>query len=611
MKPPFLVAIWLFFLLIPLSAFCAKDENPLAPVASNPQATMENFINNFDAAYAIIMRAYKEEMKELSFFLPHKVHPLVEKAENYFEKAVQCLNLSQVSPSNLKDVGYESAMLLKEILDRIPLPPYDAIPGAKAVEGKEGLKSWYIPGTTIEIERVKEGPNEGAFLFSPETVSNLKRSYNKVKTMPYKPGASEGVYEFYISTPGRLIPPPWTKLLPLWTTQLCLDQTIWQWMGLVFALVLFFLINYAIFRFTREKKTGSILLRIWLKLLLRAIIIVSAFFMIWFVNEVINISGAVLILTITVMKIFIWLMIAWSTILIGTLVAETIIASPKIDSKSIDSSLVRAIGKLIGIGIGLYILLEGISHLGVSLVPILTGLGVAGLAVSLAARPTIENIIEGIMLYMDRPVRVGDMCEFGKKRGTILHIGLRSTRLRALDRTIISVPNATFSQLELINVSKRDRVRLRTSLGLRYETTPEQLRYVLTKLREMLIAHPKIYETGVTVRFIGFGDYSLNVKIMASVKTSSYLAFLGVQEDIFLRIMQIVEESGTDFAFPSQTVYVGKDTGLPEDLQRSAELQVQSWRSEGKLPFPNIPKERRKELLDTLDFPPEGSPQPS
>ncbi|HIJ19763.1 MAG TPA: hypothetical protein HPP58_01810, partial [Deltaproteobacteria bacterium] len=351
---------------------------------------MESFVNNFNAAYAIFMRVYKEEMKEPGLFLSAKIRPLVEKAENYFQRAVQCLNLSQVSASNLKDVGYESVLLLKEIFDRIPLPPYDVIPGAKALEGKDRIKIWHVPKTEIAIELAEEGPDQGEFLFSPETVSNLRRFYNKIKTMPYKPGASEGVYEFYIRTPGRLIPPKWTGLLPAWTTRIYLDQTLWQWMGLGLSLFLFFLFNYAVFRFQRRKhKPRSALRKMWLKLLLPATITLSAFPMIWFVNEVINVTGSVLIVTITVMEAFTWLMIAWGAVLIGGLVAETVIASPKIDSKGIDASLVRTIGKLIGIGVGLYILLEGIGHLGVSLVPILTGLGVAGLALSLAARPTI------------------------------------------------------------------------------------------------------------------------------------------------------------------------------------------------------------------------------
>jgi len=602
-------ALLLFLLLLPCAAFSVEHESPLAPAdTSSPRATMESFINNFHKGYDFGIRAYEKDEKEPGFFLSPEVRRLLGKCETYLHKAVQCLNLSEVAPRLRKEAGIESAMLLSEIFARIPLPPYDEIPGPKAVKGKDGIKRWKVPETEIEIELVGKGPDENEFLFNAETVENIKGFYEKVKSMPYKPGAHEGVYELYIGTAGWLIPPKWIESLPKWTKRIYLGQTLWQWMGLGFSLMIFFLINYAVFRFLHQKhKRRSPLRKMWLKLLLPATFTLSVFLVIWFI-DLINITGVVLILILSGLEVLLWLILAWGVVLISGVVAETIIVSPKINPKGIDASLVRTISKLLGILVGLYILVVGLRQLGVSLVPILTGLGVAGLAISLAARPTIENIIGGIMLYTDRPVRVGDFCEFGKNRGTIVRIGLRSTRIRGMDRTIISVPNADFSQLELINLTRRDRIRLKTVLGLRYETTPEQLRHVLTNLREMLIAHPKIYRDDVRVRFIRFGDFSLDLEIQAFAKTREWGTFLGIQEDIFLRIMRIVEGSGTGFAFPSQTVYVGKDTALPADLQQAAELEVQSWRSQGKLPFPDIPEERRKELLDTLDFPPQGSP---
>ena len=602
-------ALLLFLLLLPCAAFSVEDESPLAPAdTSSPRATIESFINNFYKGYALAIRAYEKDEKEPGFFLSPEARHLLEKSKTFLHKAVQCFNLSEVAPRLRKEVGIESAMLLSEVFARIPLPPYDEIPGLKAVKGKDGIKRWKVPETEIEIALAGKGSDENEFLYNPETVKNLKGFYEKVKSMPYKPGAVEGVYEIYMGTAGWLIPPKWIAFLPKWTKWIYLDQTLWQWMGLGLSLIIIFLINYPVFRFLRRThKPRSALRKRWLNLLLPAAFTLSVFLLIWFM-DLINITGVVLILILAGLEMSLWLILAWGVVLISGVVAETIIISPRINPKGIDASLVRTIGKLVGIFAGVYIFVVGLSHLGVSLVPILTSLGVAGLAISLAARPTIENIIGGIMLYADRPVRVGDLCEFGKIRGTVVHIGLRSTRIRGLDRTLISVPNADFSQLELINLTRRDRIRLKTVLGLRYETTPEQLRHVLMNLREMLIAHPKIYRDDLRVRFIRFGDFSLDLEIQAFAKTREWGTFLGIQEDIFLRIMRIVEGSGTGFAFPSQTVYVGKDTALPADLQQAAELEVQSWRSQGKLPFPDIPEERRKELLDTLDFPPQGSP---
>jgi MscS family membrane protein len=203
---------------------------------------------------------------------------------------------------------------------------------------------------------------------------------------------------------------------------------------------------------------------------------------------------------------------------------------------------------------------------------------------------------------------VGDFCRFGDRVGTVEAIGLRSTRIRTLDRTLVSIPNAEFSQIHLENFAMRDQIRLFTMIGLRYETTPEQLRYCLARLREMLLAHPMITPDPARVRFVGFGAYSLDLELFAYARTADWNEFLEVREDVYLRIMDIVREAGTGFAFPSQTMYVGRDEGLDESRTRLAQERVEQWREKGELPFPQFPDEFRRRVADSLDWPPEGSP---
>jgi MscS family membrane protein len=122
-------------------------------------------------------------------------------------------------------------------------------------------------------------------------------------------------------------------------------------------------------------------------------------------------------------------------------------------------------------------------HWRINVTALIAGLGVGGIAVALAAQKTLENLFGGITLYADRPVRVGDFCRFGDRVGTVEEIGLRSTRIRTLDRTLVSVPNAEFSNLHLENYTARDRIWYHPTIGLRYETTPDQLRFVLVEVR--------------------------------------------------------------------------------------------------------------------------------
>jgi small-conductance mechanosensitive channel len=238
---------------------------------------------------------------------------------------------------------------------------------------------------------------------------------------------------------------------------------------------------------------------------------------------------------------------------------------------------------------------------------VIAGLGIGGLAVALAAQPTLQNLLSGFTLYADQPLAVGDFCRFGDKMGTIEHIGLRSTRIRSLDRTVITVPNSEFANMQLENFAHRDRIWLSTRLQLRYETTPDQLRYVLAELRKLLIAHPKVSADPLRVRFVGFGDYSLDIDIFAYVLTPDINEFHAIREDLFLRMMALIEDAGARLAFPSAVHYQAEDLASDPKRVKAAEKEVASWRSEDRLPFPDHHWHDKAEFSDTLEYPPEGS----
>lgn len=246
--------------------------------------------------------------------------------------------------------------------------------------------------------------------------------------------------------------------------------------------------------------------------------------------------------------------------------------------------------------------------LGVNITAAMAGLGVGGIAIALAAQKSLENLFGGLSLFIDRPVKVGDYFRYGQETGTVEEIGLRSTRIRTRDRTVVTIPNGEFSNLQLENFAVRDMMRLHTIIGVRYETTSDQLRYVLARLREILLAHPRITEDPARVRFVGFGAYSLDLEVFAYVDTTDWSEFLSVREDIFLRFMDAIKESGTGFAFPSTTTYLGRDDGMDEEKIREIEARVNAWRAKGELPFPAFPHSVEESERDSLDWPPSGSP---
>ncbi|MGK7895375.1 MAG: mechanosensitive ion channel family protein, partial [Xenococcus sp. (in: cyanobacteria)] len=190
----------------------------------------------------------------------------------------------------------------------------------------------------------------------------------------------------------------------------------------------------------------------------------------------------------------------------------------------------------------------------------------------------------------------GEFCRFGDQQGTVKEIGLRSTRILARNGDLISMPNSKFSELELANKSRRDRILLWQTIGLRYETSSEQLRFVLAKLQSMILVHPKLLEEKARVSFMKYGNYSQDVEIFAYVDTGDWYEFCGIQQDVLLRIKDIVEAAGTDFAFPSQTTYISQDSGLDQERRRTAETEVQTWRGKGMLPFPEFSTEQQEQL---------------
>src|SRR5271166_5299851 len=211
--------------------------------------------------------------------------------------------------------------------------------------------------------------------------------------------------------------------------------------------------------------------------------------------------------------------------------------------------------------------------LGFNMTTALAGLGIGGIAVAFAAQKTLENLFGGISLLGDEVIHVGDVCRFGDRVGTVEDISLRSTRIRTPERTQLSIPNGSLATMNVENLSRRDKLLLNAKLGLRYETSPDQLRYVLAQIRRLFYEHPKVETDGARIRFIGYENSSLTLEVFCYILTTDGAEFLAIQEDVLLRVMEIVDASGTSWALPSQTVYLGRDSGLDREKTAASSRQ--------------------------------------
>jgi MscS family membrane protein len=234
---------------------------------------------------------------------------------------------------------------------------------------------------------------------------------------------------------------------------------------------------------------------------------------------------------------------------------------------------------------------------------VLAGLGVGGIAIAFAAQKTLENLFGGISVIFDKPIRVGDACRIGDRVGIIEDIGLRSTRVRTLERTVLTVPNGQLSTMNLENFSLRDKFWFRHQLGVRYETTADQMRFLLAEIRRLLYAHPMVEASTSRVRLIGYSQSSVDLEIFAYIVTIDNNRFLEVQEDLLLRIRDIIDLTGTGFAFPLNVTYIAKDQGLDGERTQRSEEAVRQWREKGELPFPDFSTDRIAEMRNGIEYP--------
>ncbi len=611
--------------------------NRLNPVdTSSPRTTLQGFLDKVNRAYTIVMDTEKALRAKPPTMTKQEALMAEALAGRYLARAMDTLDLGLLPEAYRKDIGLEAVLQLKEVMDRGSLPSPETVPDAQMVAAAQngvtdstpkggGPWRWRWPNTEIEIVEILQGKRRGQFLFSADTVARAGDFYAAVLDLPYRSGQSggqvspaweaqsPGFYQFYISTPGYLVSEArWfgrmVNRLPDGLKTLIGRQTVWQWMALFLCTLAMVAAGCIVFRvIKRLARPLRSPLDDWLMVVTPVILVVFIKLLVGFLRTDVNLTGQVLTTVVLVGRAVTGVLVVWALFRLSHALAETVISSPKIPVTSVDASLVRIGTRVIAWVVSGIILYYVLRALGTDMLPLIAGLGVGGLAVALAAQRTFANVIGSLILFANRPVRVGDFIRYGDEIGTVEHIGFLSTRIRSLERTLVTVPNAEFSEMKLDNFAVRDQRLLKTVLQLRYETTPEQMRYILVKLREMLLGHPKVTPAPARVRFVSYGSYAKELEIFAYLRCQDQDTFLALKEDILLRIEDVIIEAGSGFAIPSQRAYLARDTGLDKDKSSAAASQVGEWRKGGRLPFPEFAIRERQKLEDTLDYPPRGS----
>ena len=518
-----------------------------------------------------------------------------------FERASEYLDLRRYSASDKKSLGPELARKLKVILDQtlwVELETLSIDPNGHANDG--------LPAYRDRVGQIQSSQGLIDVL-----IQRVPRANDNVEIWKISSATLNQIDKLY----AEFGPGPLEEMLPpIFFRSRLLEIELWQWLGLLALVLLVYLAAWLaaslLVRVARplvarsetdfddkllELAIGPLRLGIFCALfasglgLLSLALPAERFFS--------NVQKVLTIVAVT------WFVLRMIDMFAGYLVR-------RLDRRGNHPAthIVPLGRKTLKVVIASLAFLASLDSFGFDITALIAGLGVGGIAVALAAQKTIENLFGGITLLADQPVRVGDFCRFGDRVGVVEGIGLRSTRIRTLDRTLVTVSNSEFSSLQLENFAKRDRILFNPTLGLRYETTAEQLRFVLVEIRRMFYAHPKVSPEPARVRFTSYGDFSLNLAVFTYINVINYDEYLAIVEDLNLRIMDIVEKSGTGFAFPSQTLYLGKDELPSDETAKTVADQVAVWRDQGELYLPNFSQQEIQKLHASLEYPQAGSP---
>jgi MscS family membrane protein len=246
-----------------------------------------------------------------------------------------------------------------------------------------------------------------------------------------------------------------------------------------------------------------------------------------------------------------------------------------------ERSIVSLIRRFIEVSIFLLVSLLVLKNLGVDVSTAVAGIGIGSLALGLGAQKTFENLFGGVSVLFDKVIQIGDTCKINNQTGVVEDIGLRSTRLRTGERTLLSIPNGTMATAVIENLRFRDKFLCQQTIRLRYDLSPDHVRYVLGQIQNLLIEDPKVEDASARVRFLRFAEYALEVELYCYILEPEFTLYLASQEQLLLKIMDAIEKAGAVVALPTQTTFVTQDAWIDPQKAKAAQTAVEKARDPG------------------------------
>ncbi len=462
------------------------------------------------------------------------------------ERAISCFDLSD-APSLRVELGWKAARSLKYFLDRVQLVDVDALPDE--VDG-----DYYLYGRWDQGEISLTRSRDGLWRFSRRTVQDVDRLAASVLGKPVVEGVASTV-------PRTLADVIRTRLAPSMRERSFLLEN-WQWIGLLAIALLGVLVERIV----------TIIVLAWLRRMLDVARVplrgrsierfqrplgLLAMSFVW--STAIGLLdlpfGAYKILLVAV-RVVLGVSAVWALYKLVDVFAEYFASKAAKTHTRMDDLLVPLFRRALKVAVVAFGVLFVAQNLDVNVTSLLAGISIGGVAFALAAKDTVENLFGSVTVLIDRPFQIGDWVKIGDIDGTVVELGLRSTRIRTFYNSVITVPNSTLVKATVDNLGAREYRRIKTVISVQYDTPAEKLEAFCEGIRELIRRHPYTRKDYYMVYLNQFAASSLDILLYCFVKTPDWPTELRERHRLFLDIVRLANRLGVDFAFPTQTLHV-------------------------------------------------------
>lgn len=468
------------------------------------------------------------------------VHTFIHWQQEGHERPGFVVQTMQLAEDLNDEEKLELAEKLKRVLDsRGLLVEYESIPNNPSyVDSLTGLNQYILFASLPEVYLVKQNDQ---WLFSEATIQEIPEIY------------SETFSVFVEMVVDQLPESMHTELLgiKLWQYIAIFG---WLLLGFILRLLFEFVFENYIRRITGKTDTSwddELIVQVEKPI---SFVFMMSFYWLTYTNLQLSVTVNYylsLILEIAVFASMIWLFYN----LVNVLSSYLSELAGKTDSK-LDDQLVPLLRKTLKVFIVILGVIFILQNNGVNVTSLLAGLGLGGLAFALAARDTLANFFGSITIFMDKPFQIGDLIKTSNVEGVVEEIGFRSTRLRTLYNSVISVPNSNLAVTEIDNLGLRKFRRLKMTLNLTYSTTPEQMEAFVEGIKAIIKTNEKVRQDSYEVHFNEYGAHSLDVLVYLFFDVTGWSEYLQLKHNFLLDIYRLAEEVGVEFAFPTQTLHV-------------------------------------------------------